>query len=302
MTHPRTLFGVVITGITLIVVLSGCLATSTTAADPPHPSPFKHVHGLALSDDASFGFAATHAGLYRFPLTGTAPMTPVQVGEPQGGVRDDFMGLTSFDGALLASGHPLVVSDPPGANLGLRQSTDAGVNWKSVSATSTADYHALTVGKDAGGRTVIYGLDSGSSTISSSVDGGRNWTNGAALAARDITADPAVPGTVYATTQSGVKISRDSGQSFDPLADTPALYFLEAVPNQSGATLVGIDIAGSVWAKITAQPWKKTGSIAGRAQAIALTATTDPVILVSDESGIATSRDFGATWRVVITP
>lgn len=302
MTQRKSKFGVFIAGLALIVVLGGCAGVSAPDTGQPQSSPFKHIHGLAVDGSAGYGLAATHAGLYRFSLTGTTALTPAQVGEPQGAIRDDFMGLTSFGGSLFASGHPHSAENASSPNLGLRLSRDAGVTWESVSGTSAADYHALTVGADDGGQEVIYGLDSGSNAISSSVDGGRSWMKGAALAALNIAADPALPKTVYATTQSGVQVSRDSAQSFALLPETPVLYLLTAIPDPSIGSLIGVDVDGTVWLKPATQPWKKTGKVTGKAHAIAFASTADPVLLVSDQSGIALSRDLGATWRVVVTP
>ncbi|MBC7517870.1 MAG: hypothetical protein H7248_03160 [Microbacteriaceae bacterium] len=304
MTQTKSRFVMLLTGVTVIAVLSGCVSISAPVADPGHPamSPFQHIHGLALDRDAGFGLVATHEGLFRFPITGAKALTPAEVGKPQGGIMDDFMGLTSIDGTLFASGHPHGEQATAGPNLGLRQSIDAGSTWSAVSATPTADYHALTVGKGDGGSPVIYGLDSGSEGISSSADGGRSWIPGAALAARNITADPNLPNTVYATTQTGVQISHDAGKTFVPVTGAPALYLLAAIPNPATGTLIGVDVDGTVWLKPATLPWKKTGSVSGQASAIAIAAGTDPKLLVSDDSGIAVSSDLGASWRLVVTP
>lgn len=309
MPHPKALFGALITGFTLIAVLGGCARASLPASNPGESqmSPFKHIHGLAFDSVAGYGLAATHEGLYRFSLTGTTAITPAKVGEPQGGIRDDFMGLTSFESTLYASGHPGSTHKSSGPNLGLRQSTNAGVSWSSVSETSTADYHALTVGKDDSGRAVIYGLDTAFAGISFSVNGGRRWTKGAALAARDIVADPTLAKTVYATTQSGLLVSRDLGHTFSPVPNAPMLYILAAVPNVAIGSLIGIDVEGTVWLKPSALPgaalpWQKTGTVTGQANAIAFSSTTDSELLVSDQSGIALSKNLGATWRVVVSP
>jgi hypothetical protein len=160
------------------VTLAGCASASnpTPDTDPATSSAFEHIHGLAFDSGAGAGLVATHYGLYRFPLATTSPVMPSQLDGPQGGLRSDFMGITSFDGTLYASGHPNPSVADTGPNLGLLRSTDAGLSWTRFSSTAAVDYHSLTAGKDSSGTVVLHGLNSITSTIETSTDGGQSWT------------------------------------------------------------------------------------------------------------------------------
>ena len=121
------------------------------------------------------GWSRPHGGLYRFPLATTNPVMPSQLDGPQGGLRSDFIGITSFGGSLYASGHPNPSAADSGPNLGLLRSTDAGLSWTRASSTAAADYHLLTAGRGGSGTVVLHGLNSITSTIETSTDGGQSW-------------------------------------------------------------------------------------------------------------------------------
>jgi photosystem II stability/assembly factor-like uncharacterized protein len=296
-------FGVTALVLAGALTLAGCASASnsTPDTDPATSSAFEHIHGLAFDSGADYGLVATHDGLYRFPLATTNPVMPSQLDGPQGGLRSDFMGITSFDGSLYASGHPNASAADSGPNLGLLRSTDAGLSWTRASSTAAADYHSLTAGRGSSGTVVLHGLNSITSAIETSTDGGQSWTVGATLAARSLVADPAVPGRIYATTEKGLQRSDDNGQTFALIAGSPNLYLLTAIHDPSVGTLIGIAVNGAVWLKTPTENWTQTGTVTGPADAIAFGSTTTPILLVSDQTGVTISHDLGTTWQLAVS-
>jgi hypothetical protein len=295
--------GIAAVALATTLTLAGCAvaSTSTPDTDPASSSTFGHIHGLAFGPGAEYGLIATHQGLYQFPLAVTSPVMPSQLDGPQGALRSDFMGVTSFGGSLYASGHPNPSSGESGPNLGLLRSTDGGLSWTQESPTAAADYHSLTAGRDSGGTVVLHGLNSATSAIETSTDGGQSWTVGATVAARSVVADPAVPGRIYATTQIGLQRSDNNGQTFAPIAGSPDLYLLAAIHDPSIGTLIGIAVDGGVWLKNPTGNWTQTGTVTGRADAITFGSTTSPLLLVSDQTGVTISHDLGATWQLAVS-
>ena len=223
--------GAIATGLFLGTFLAGCATGSTvTSAAPPAASAppvasasrFGHVHGVGFDETSDAVYIATHTGLYTVSGSLSSPKESAALGGPIAGLRQDNMGFAIDGERMYASGHPdpTVSSD---ANLGLVSSTDQGKSWSAVSLKGTTDFHDLEISHSGQGQTTIYGFDSADAVIRVSRDGGSTWTSGAALAMRDMAADPALPGTIYATTRDGLKVSHDYAASFElsPDGDVP---------------------------------------------------------------------------------
>ena len=137
-----------------------------------------------------------------------------------GNERDDLMGMTGEAGteSLVSSGHP-----GPGSSfknpVGLIASSDGGSNWQSISLEGEVDYHALAVSE---GTVIGYG---GGKTLSVSADGGRTWSPGAAIQPAALALSSQ---RVLATTQAGLQVSTDTGQSFEVVAGAPRLVLISA--------------------------------------------------------------------------
>ena len=110
------------------------------------------------------------------------------------------MGFAIDGERMYTSGYP----DPTvtlDANMGLVSSTDQGRSWRAISLKGTTDFHDLEISHAGVRATTIYGFDSADAVIRVSRDGGFTWTSGADVATWDMAADPALPGTIYATSE-----------------------------------------------------------------------------------------------------
>jgi len=295
--------GAISTGLLLLTFLAGCATVSTVTSSAPPAAPasrFGHVHGVGFDETSDAVYIATHTGLYTVSGSLSSPKESASLGGPIAGLRQDNMGFAIDGERIYASGHPdpTVSSD---ANLGLVSSTDQGKSWSAVSLKGTTDFHDLEISHSGQGPTTIYGFDSADAVIRVSRDGGSTWTSGAALAMRDMAADPALPGTIYATTSDGLKVSDDYAASFELSPGAPALYLIAAAGSDAQPQLVGIDAAGVVWKKSAKIPWRATGAVTGTADALALFVGTTSTLVVADQRGIVASSDFGATWRILVT-
>jgi len=293
--------GAIVSALLLVTLLAGCATVSTvTPTVPPAPaSSFGHVHGVGIDEGWGAVYVATHKGLFSVSSSFDSPQDSASLGSPIAGLRQDNMGFAIDGERMYASGHPdpTVSSD---ADLGLLTSTDKGKTWSAVSLKGTTDFHDLEISHSNPGATTIYGFDSAEAVIRVSRDGGSTWISGAALEMRDMAADPALAGTIYATTSSGLKVSHDFAASFEIHPDAPELYLIASAGSTIQPQLVGIDVAGVVWKKSADTPWQATGAVTGRADALAFSVGATPMLVVADQRGIVASADFGSTWRILV--
>jgi len=295
----------IVAGLLVVTVLAGCATVSTvrsTIPSAPAPAPassFGHVHGVGIDDSSNTVYIATHVGLFAVPGSLASPMPFAALGGPIAGLRQDNMGFAIDGERMYASGHPDPSVTAP-ADLGLVSSMDQGKSWSTVSLKGTADFHDLEISHSSPEATTIYGFDSPTGVIKVSRDGGSTWTQGAALELRDMAADTASPGTIYATTSDGLKISHNFAATFETSPDTPTLYLIASTGPATQPQLIGIDVGGEVWRKLADAPWTASGAVTGRADALAFSAGPTPLLVVADERGIVASSDFGASWRVLV--
>lgn len=291
----------------LTLSLTACASSSPPGAGapdsemPPQPEPaaFGHVHGLSVDSVTGLAYAATHGGVFELPPADAAPIAAADLGDPIAGRAQDTMGFTMDGGQMFGSGHPDPAEQSATPNLGFITSQDGAQTWETLSLGGEADFHDIEVVRDAGGSMSVYAVDSRTGQITISTDGGVTWQSRADLVMRDLTADPS-SGTLYATTEQGLAVSYDGGATFEVDPEAPVLYLIDRVDGPSPDGLVGIDPEGTVWTRIGAQDWLKSGSVVGNVEAMAYSAVPEPVLLVADARGIVTSDDFGATWRVVV--
>ncbi len=214
-------------GVVVLAVLTACSSTTTattptrgaspattpatTLSAPPTASPstvpssrrpplaITHIHAVARDPKSGELLLATHEGLVRQhdgELVQTGPVI-------------DLMGFAvAPDGTYYASGHPGVGVDLP-SPVGLIISTDAGRTWRVASRGGQSDFHALTA-SPAG----VVGFDG---ALRSSTDT-TTWTSRSIQAPPRTLAAAPTSGTLLATTQAGLLISRDTGGTWRPLS------------------------------------------------------------------------------------
>ncbi|KNE81665.1 F510_1955 family glycosylhydrolase [Streptomyces xinghaiensis] len=281
--------------ILLAAVLTGCSddsspdehgsassAESTGSAGHSHGpeasvGEISHIHGLGVNPGDGRLYVATHRGVIAVDDDGSAE----RVGDTA-----DYMGFTvAGKDTFLGSGHPAEGSGDH-ANRGLIRSTDAGKTWTSLSLAGKSDFHAL---EEVDGT--IYGYDSTAGLLRVS-ENGKKWDERAELAALDIAVSPEDPGTVLATTQSGVARSTDGGKTFGDGSE-PVLTHLSWA---EGGALYGIAPDGVVHRSADGgESWKKAGTVPG-GQPQALTAVDADRVLAATGSGVHESRDGGKSF------
>ena len=249
-------------------LLTGCGGTTPTEGSAPID--LAHVHGLAIDPaDTSRVLIATHAGLVAYQDDSLS-----KVGE----ASTDLMGFSiGPEGQYLASGHPGFDEDGPAA-LGVIVSTDGGEAWDPLALEGEADFHAL----DAWSGGVV-GFDG---ALRVSTDGGASWRQGATdVAAFDLAANETA---IVATTQDGLRISTDGGQTFAAATEAPLLQLVDG-------RLVGVSPSGEVHASDDLEGWERLGSVLdGELQA--LTTGTDGDVWVATTAGLQRSTDGGASF------
>lgn len=171
-------------------------------------SSFSHSHGIAVDiNDAEKVYIATHEGLFLL----SAERKLYQIGK----TRDDLMGFSPHpteEKTFFSSGHPL-----RGGNIGFQKTTDGGVTWTKVSdgLGGPVDFHAMTVSQV--NPNIAYGSFGGK--IQRTTDGGLLWkfTEGS-VQAISLSSDPKNENVLYASTQNGVQVSRDSGDTWQSIS------------------------------------------------------------------------------------
>lgn len=263
----------------IVLAATACAATGATAASPTTDN---HIHKLIPSEDGLSLLVGTHNGLF------TVDLGSGDVVGPMGEHVIDLMGLTRANGELLASGHP-GASGPQhlqGPNLGLIRSSDEGERWEAVALEGVADFHALTYDRFAG---AVVGAHAGQILISD--DMGVSWREGAAEEPYDLLA---TSDGLLMTSIAGLGVSTDMGQSFQPVEGAPPLVLLA----DSEDTVIGVDLAGTLWRSGPAQRWTAEGTTPE--QIHALTLLPDGEVIVATESGLQRTGDLGQTWQSLI--
>ena len=250
-------------------------------AGAPQAGP-EHIHGLGVNPADGSLMVATHSGLFK-ASPGSDRTARVE------DRRQDTMGFTIVGpDRFLGSGHPDLRDDLPPL-LGLIRSDDAGRTWEPVSLLGEADFHVL---RTAGKR--IYGVNSADGKLLVSDDGGRTWaarTPGTALL--DVAAAPGDPDHVVASGETGLRVSRDAGETWRPQGKRLA-GLLTWVGKDA---LYLVDARGRVHRSADGgASWRKAGESGGAPAAFASDGSDLYVALHTNE--VKMSGDGGRTWRV----
>lgn len=298
--YPRRLRFVALAFAVGALTLTGCSAADndTVSADE---TPLGHVHGIGVDSTTGAIYAATHGGVFELPAADAAPVAGAALDGPIAGGAQDTMGFVIDGDQMFASGHPAPGEglDLELPNLGLITSTDAANSWQTLSLRGETDFHDIDVVQEAG-DTTVYGLDAATGTIRVSRDGGVTWSEGATLSARDLSADPRSPETVYATTAEGLMVSRDAARTFNLVDSAPPLYLVDSLGDAVGG-LIGVDTDGAIWTRSAeGSSWTSRGSAEGEVDALTYGEFPVGKLVVADDRGIAASENFGRTWQVLV--
>jgi len=251
-----------------------------------------HVHGLAV-DRADRGslLIATHHGLYRARIeTGAVELVSERT--------DDFMGFTPHptdESVLYASGHPAA-----GGNLGFIASQDGGRSWISLSpgVGGPVDFHQMDVSKAE--PSVISGVHGG---LQESRDGGGTWeqVGSAPEGLIDLAASAMEPTRLYAATQQGIFVSRDSGAGWEAAHELRRPVSLVEVAGD-GTVFAFILGNGLIRAKESSLDWRPVRNGFGDRYLMHL--AIDPgdlnlLFAMTQNSELLVSNNAGKSWRVL---
>jgi WD40 repeat protein len=173
-----------------------------------------HVHGLAFSQDGQQLSIPSHNGLaiYRDGHWSKAP-----------GPEHDYMGFSAGRQAIYSSGHPASGSDLVNP-LGLIKSSDDGSTWQQLGLQGESDFHLLASGFDSG-AIYVYNTHPNSKMTSAglyySLNDGAIWQHamaqGMGAEPRALAVHPTDSKTVAVATSSGLFLSNDAGEHFQPV-------------------------------------------------------------------------------------
>ncbi len=268
----------------VIAMVTACSGGSPVATGTQSDG-VEHIHGLGVDPADGVLYAATHTGLFRVPGKGAAARVADR--------RQDTMGFTiTGPNTFLGSGHPDHAKDPDlDPQLGLIRSTDAAESWRTVSLAGQADFHVLHAAHGD-----VYGWDSGTGRLMVSADDGRTWEVRSVLDLRDFAPSPDRPGTLLATTATGLVRSVDGGRRWQPVPDTPPLVVL----TWGGAgSLFGLAPDGTVHRSADGgRTWVVRGTTGGRPEAMTVGRRAGAATLYAAVAGrgIVASTDDGATF------
>ena len=275
-----------------MLVLTGCSGDEAASEEPaaaggahshdddthPHGEDLAlaHVHGLGVDQTDGALYAGTHYGLLRISPDGELSRVADRI--------QDFMGFTVVaPGHYLASGHPGEGQSGP-SNLGLIESTDGGQTWTTLSLAGDADFHALDAAR---GR--IYGYSGGKLLLS---EDGVEWADRGQMNIADLAVDPYVSSRVLVTTEKGVTLSEDAGETFEVVPESPLLLLVDF--SLSAGEAVGISPKGVVYASTDrGQTWMERGDVGAPPEALSVDGED---VYVAVEGAILVSTDGGATF------
>ena len=176
-----------------------------------------HIHGAGFWQDDNRPVIATHAGLMEYREDGwyTLPTN-----------RHDYMGFEVVEDGFYASGHPDRRTDFKNP-LGVMHGKNHGTLLESRSLEGEADFHYMSAGY-ATGTLYVY-LEEATSELEPgfyrSIDGGKSFepmqVNGIeGVQVAGIVADATDTERVFLYGPSGILVSNDAGDSFEPLIES----------------------------------------------------------------------------------
>lgn len=284
-------------------LLAGCgddsSAENSTAdlavpwVDPDGDPPI--IGSVTVNPADSTLFMATNTGLFRIQEGASKPERMVgtlRTPDGSGDVSESLVVRFTGPDTLLGSGHPAAGVALPQA-LGLMRSEDAGRTWESVSELGRADFHAI---EPAGSELV--GALFQQAQVLVSTDDGKTWeTRAAPMPLVALEVNPEDPNLWIGSTERGIFITRDGGETWRQTDPTPNVRF--AWSDDDG-TLYRVDPGGPV--KVSTDggdSWEDRGSTGGEPQAMTVEGATLYVALI--DGTVKVSEDGGESFTDRIT-
>lgn len=255
-----------------------------------------HLHGLSYSDDGRQLIVPAHIGLVIFE-------------DNQWNIPDipghDYMGYSGVDDGFFSSGHPSLDSNLVNP-LGLVRSTDGGRNILTIDFDGESDFHLMAVGYE---NHAIYVLNPRpNSTLSDglhySLDEGEIWQQ-SALAGLEgsmtqIAVHPTDSATVAISTQSGLFLSEDYGDTFTKITDVGGVMAASFHPNGTSllfgnTRLYSYDLLSQQTETIET-PLLETSDFIGF---VAASPVNNDIAFATFGKHIYVSPDNGANWEQI---
>lgn len=274
-------------GLAMFVLLAASACSSDEESTPNDASgsaqspQMEHIHGIGVDPSSGAVYAGTHYGLFRIEDGAAARVTDrVQ----------DYMGFTvAGPDNFLASGHP---GEGQGGHsaVGLIESTDAGESWQDLSLGGEADFHALEYRHDR-----VYGLNSMTGQLLVS-DDKESWQELSREPIADFAVSPDDENILIATTEQGLKQSKDGGSTFEVVPEAPVMVFVGWADD---GTLAGVTPDGVIYSADSPDAgWTERGNVGGQPEA--LTVHSAEGIYAAANGTVLLSTDGGATFRSTI--
>ena len=295
-------FTLLLIAFAVAALLAGCGGDESSAdsdqapavpwVDPDGDPPY--IGSLSVNPSDGTLLMGTNTGLFKLPADGGKPTKitgQLSTTQGDGPVSEALVAKFVGPDQLVGSGHPSGDSGLPSA-LGLIRSDDAGKTWESVSELGTADFHAIATSGD-----VLVAPLFGQAQVFVSRDDGRNFEPRVApMALVDLAVDPGDSKRWVATSEQGIYVSVDEGQTWRQRDPTPNVRLAWAAPDE----LYRIDPGGDV--KVSAdggENWEDRGSTGGEPQA--LTVADDGTMYAAELRGnVHRSNDDGASWKLIV--
>ncbi|MFC2948079.1 F510_1955 family glycosylhydrolase [Virgibacillus sediminis] len=260
---------------------------------------FPHIHGLAFTEDGEKAFIPAHSGL-RVYEDG--------VWKKVEGPRHDYMGFTMTAEGFYSSGHPSMQTDYENP-LGIIKSTDEGKTIEVLGLEGEVDFHLMAAGYNSGAIYVMNPAPNSSMddtglymTTNEAGDWEKGSMNGVSGEIIAMAAHPEEQSTVAVSTEKGVYLSQNAGDTFEQVLDgspTPALTFthdgkmLAAKGIGKETTLQVIDLSGEKQ-QIQAPEIKEEDAISYIAQN---PQSAETFMVTTFKKDIFYTEDSGETWE-----
>ncbi|XXM73213.1 F510_1955 family glycosylhydrolase [Lysinibacillus sphaericus] len=199
-------------------IVTGCSSSGEDDYEfvSPETENVEHLHGAGYPGSSDAFFIATHNGLFKYED---------KEWTESNSNKHDYMGFAPSKEGFFSSGHPEEGSDLKNP-LGLVKSKDFGKTLDKLAFYSETDFHYLTAGYESGKLYVLNEapnseLEAG---FYSSTDEGENWDkkdmNGVEPDTLvSMAAHPTDQNLVGISSQSGVYLSKDGGDTFTPVTE-----------------------------------------------------------------------------------
>lgn len=259
-----------------------------------------HVHGLGFSGDGAGLYVPSHDGLKVFE----EGIWNEAASEPH-----DFMGFSMVDDGFYSSGHPGAGSSLKNP-FGIVKTTDMGESLEMLDLYQEVDFHGMAVGYNTH---TIYVLNPQANSrmdeagLYYSTDDAKTWTKSEMTGLQgsifSIAAHPTNEATIALGTEEGVFLSRDFGQSFDSISDSPTTAIAFSAKGELFAGSASDEVTLTTFASETNE--SKTLSIPSLSgeNAISYIAVNPQdekqITFTTAEKDIYMTKDAGESWSQI---